>query len=167
STGDVFGRSTKHQTIHEEDEDEVDKALGKGITRKILPQPRRSTSSAQSSPAGSSRTSPKLDSKRMSVSSTSSQQPSALERIAIHNNNINHALATTMSHSLSIASSDKVTRMNDDIVHQQGSSLSSTSEFSSEDNAGPHCCDHARSPHHLTECKEHRRPQQQQQQQQH
>ncbi|KAG0008330.1 hypothetical protein BGZ81_004151, partial [Podila clonocystis] len=88
----------KHQTIKEEEDDEVDRALGKGITRKVLPQ-RRSTS-VHSSPAGSSRTSPRMEPSKTSPT-TSLSQPSALERIAIHNGNINHALAT-MNHSMSL-----------------------------------------------------------------
>ena len=114
-------RSTpgRHQTIAEEDDDEEDRALGKGITRKVLPQQRRSTSSVHSSPVGSSRTSPRIESRRASatITTTSStlprqqqqeqhqqqqqphHQPSALERIAIHNGNINNALASTLHHS--------------------------------------------------------------------
>lgn len=93
---DPSGR--RHQTIKEEEDDEVDRALGKGITRKVLPQ-RRSTS-VHSSPAGSSRTSPRMEPSKTSPT-TSISQPSALERIAIHNGNINQALAT-MNHSMSL-----------------------------------------------------------------
>lgn len=93
---DPSGR--KHQTIKEEEDDEVDRALGKGITRKVLPQ-RRSTS-VHSSPVGSSRTSPRMEPSKTSPT-TSISQPSALERIAIHNGNINQTLAT-MNHSMSL-----------------------------------------------------------------
>ncbi|KAG0264569.1 hypothetical protein BG011_006555 [Mortierella polycephala] len=101
------GIKTKHHTIREEDDDE-DRALGKGITRKVLPQQRRSMSSVHSSPAGSSGTSPRMDPKRASTGShplshpQQQQPPSALERIAIHNSNINNALASTMHHSMSL-----------------------------------------------------------------
>ncbi|GJJ69057.1 hypothetical protein EMPS_01403 [Entomortierella parvispora] len=112
-------RSTtgRHQTIAEEDDDEEDRALGKGITRKVLPQQRRSTSSVHSSPVCSSRTSPRAESRRASATITTTSSPSlprqqqhqqqqqphhqhsALERIAIHNGNINNALASTLHHS--------------------------------------------------------------------
>ncbi|KAF9098767.1 hypothetical protein BGX27_000743 [Mortierella sp. AM989] len=107
----------KQQTIAEEDDE--DRVLGKGITRKVLPQQRRSTSSTQSSPAGSSRTSPRLEPSKVSDQQQFNQQlqPSALERIAIHNGNINNALASTMHHSNSLSPLTKVDEIKDTIYH--------------------------------------------------
>ncbi|KAF9896116.1 hypothetical protein BX616_008093, partial [Lobosporangium transversale] len=88
-------RSPKHQTIIEGEE------WGKGITRKVLPQ-RRSTSSVHSSPTRSSHTSPRMEPSGVATLPKQQQQPSALERIAIHNDNINSALASTIHHSISL-----------------------------------------------------------------
>ncbi|KAF9342625.1 hypothetical protein BGX26_007162, partial [Mortierella sp. AD094] len=139
--------TNNHQTITEEDDDE-DRVLGKGITRKVLPQQRRSTSSAQSSPAGSSRTSPRLEPSRapdqQQQQRQHDQQPSALERIAIHNGNINNALASTLHHSMSLPPLATVDDFKDSIFSE------GISPLSVEDNR----------PHYHTQL-------QQQQQQQH
>ncbi|KAF9084152.1 hypothetical protein BGX29_002692, partial [Mortierella sp. GBA35] len=112
--------SPKHQTFREEDDDDEDKAWGKGVTRKILPQQRRSTSSVHSSPTASSRTSPNLNPKRMSDNS----HPSALERIAIHNGNINSVLASTLDHTMALPSLNKVHDKRDKIHYDHASPIS-------------------------------------------
>ncbi|KAG0199508.1 hypothetical protein BGX28_007252 [Mortierella sp. GBA30] len=75
--GNSTARSAKHQTIREEEDDDEDRVLGKGITRKVLPQQRRSTSSVPSSPAGSSRTSPRIEPKRFSAGKSKSPRPNS------------------------------------------------------------------------------------------
>ncbi|KAG0366195.1 hypothetical protein BGX24_003804, partial [Mortierella sp. AD032] len=110
--------SPKHQTIREEDDDEEDKAWGKGVTRKVLPQQRRSTSSVHSSPATSSRTSPILNPKRMS---DLPHHPSTLERIAIHNGNINSVLASTHDHTMSLPPLHRVNDKRDKIYYDRAS----------------------------------------------
>ncbi|KAK5816735.1 hypothetical protein F5H01DRAFT_341575 [Linnemannia elongata] len=110
--------SPKHQTIREEDDDDEDKALGKGVTRKVLPQQRRSTSSVHSSPTASSRTSPTPNAKRMS---DIPHHPSALERIAIHNGNINNVLASTLDHNMSLPPLNKVNDRKDKIYYDRAS----------------------------------------------
>ncbi|KAG0279949.1 hypothetical protein BGZ95_011772 [Linnemannia exigua] len=110
--------SPKHQTIREEDDDEEDKAWGKGVTRKVLPQQRRSTSSVHSSPATSSRTSPILSSKR---TSDLPHHPSALERIAIHNGNINSVLASTHDHTMSVPPLNRVNDKRDKFYYDHAS----------------------------------------------
>ncbi|KAF9925798.1 hypothetical protein FBU30_004473 [Linnemannia zychae] len=111
---------SKHQTIREEDDDE-DKAWGKGVTRKVLPQQRRSTSSIHSSPIPSSQTSPTLNPKRIS---DLSHHPSALERIAIHNGNINSVLASTLDHTMSLPPLNKVHDRKDKIFYDHASPVS-------------------------------------------
>ncbi|KAF9117616.1 hypothetical protein BGX30_005307, partial [Mortierella sp. GBA39] len=113
--------SPKHQTIREEDDDDEDKAWGKGVTRKVLPQQRRSTSSVHSSPTVSSRTSPTLNAKRMS---DIPRHPSALERIAIHNGNINSVLASTRDHNMSLPPLSKVNDRKDKIYYDRASPVS-------------------------------------------
>ncbi|KAF9155603.1 hypothetical protein BG015_009261, partial [Linnemannia schmuckeri] len=113
--------SPKHQTIREEDDDDEDKAWGKGITRKVLPQQRRSTSSVHSSPTTSSRTSPTLNPKRMS---DIPHHPSALERIAIHNGNINNVLASTHDHNMSLPPLNKANNKRDKICYDRASPVS-------------------------------------------
>ncbi|KAF9301735.1 hypothetical protein BGZ91_009509, partial [Linnemannia elongata] len=110
--------SPKHQTIREEDDDDEDKAWGKGVTRKVLPQQRRSTSSVHSSPTASSRTSPTPNAKRMS---DIPHHPSALERIAIHNGNINNVLASTLDHNMSLPPLNKVNDRKDKIYYDRAS----------------------------------------------
>lgn len=113
--------SPKHQTIREEEDDDEDKAWGKGVTRKVLPQQRRSTSSVHSSPNASSRTSPTLNPKRMS---DVPRHPSALERIAIHNGNINSVLASTHDHNISLPPLNKVNDRRDKIYYDRASLVS-------------------------------------------
>ncbi|KAG0282071.1 hypothetical protein BGZ96_000858 [Linnemannia gamsii] len=113
--------SPKHQTIREEEDDDEDKAWGKGVTRKVLPQQRRSTSSVHSSPNASSRTSPTLNPKRMS---DVPRHPSALERIAIHNGNINNVLASTHDHNMSLPPLNKVNDRRDKIYYDRASLVS-------------------------------------------
>ncbi|KAF9911133.1 hypothetical protein EC991_004687 [Linnemannia zychae] len=110
--------SPKHQTIREEDDDDEDKVWGKGVTRKVLPQQRRSTSSVHSSPTASSRTSPTLNPKRMS---DLPHHPSALERIAIHNGNINSVLASTQDHTMSLPPLNRVNDKRDKIYYDRAS----------------------------------------------
>ncbi|KAF8977314.1 hypothetical protein BGZ46_007482, partial [Entomortierella lignicola] len=131
----------KQQAIKEEEnnEDDEDRVLGKGITRKVLPQQRRTPYSAQSSPAGSSRTSPRLEPSRLpdqqqqqqQQQNQQTQQPSALERIAIHNGNINTALASNLHHSTPSQPLTTVDDIQDEIFHE------GTLPFSLEDSR-PH-----------------------------
>ncbi|KAI8596469.1 hypothetical protein EDD21DRAFT_358114 [Dissophora ornata] len=117
---DTQDSPSKPLTIQEEADEDEDRALGKGITRKVLPQQRRPTSSTQSSPFSSSRTSPKTEPSRISLSQEQQRpqqqlQPSALERIAIHNGNINNALAATMQHSMSLPPMNRIDDIKDAI----------------------------------------------------
>ncbi|KAF9986902.1 hypothetical protein BGZ79_005266, partial [Entomortierella chlamydospora] len=118
--------TNKHQTITEDDDE--DRVLGKGIARKVLPQQRRSTPSTQSSPAGSSRTSPRLEPStapdQQHQRQHQSLHPSALERIAIHNSNINNALASTMHHSMSLPPLATIDDFKDSIFSEVISPLS-------------------------------------------
>ncbi|KAF9174570.1 hypothetical protein BGX21_000592 [Mortierella sp. AD011] len=140
--------TNKYQTITEDDDE--DRVLGKGIARKVLPQQRRSTPSTQSSPAGSSRTSPRLEPStapdQQHQRQHQSLHPSTLERIAIHNSNINIALASTLHHSMSLPPLATIDDFKDSIFSD------GISPLSVQDNR----------PHYHTQLR-----QQQQQQQQH